>query len=368
MKTIYQTCAWILFLCMANSCSDTGETVEKAKTLPDNKFYLRDHFKKGTAILTVSEQPIKEQLTLSGTITYNENDLVVFRSLLEGVVDEVHFELGDVVRKGQVLASIKSMQIQELYQQKRSLQNQIVLSDKQVQIKQELFHDGLIAEPELLETRHTLEQAKIELDRIQESLKLYRAVGNGSFQILAPKDGYIIQKNISSGQSIAVMDSDPLFSISNLKEVWVMVNIYASNLRYIHQGDRVQVRTIAYPDKSYDGRIDKIYNVFDDNEHVLKARVILENPQLQLMPGLAADIIIDKETSANRAFAIPNKALVFSNNKNYIVTYRNDSSMRIQQVTPIAANDSYTYIQERLNPEEKVIGSNALLIFEQLNP
>lgn len=353
---------WIL-----GSCRDENTKTNIARK--SETFCLDDSLNQNTAILSITEKPIQEQLTLSGVVNYDENNLVAFRTLLEGVVDEVHFDLGDAVHEGQVLAKIRSAQIQELDQQKRMQQNQKELLEKQLASKQSLFRDGFVTEPELLETEHALEQSKIELERIQESLKLYRAIGNGHFQLLAPKDGYIIQKNISVGQSITT-NEDPLFSISNLKETWVMVNIYASNLRFVHQGDGVQVRTIAYPDVLYNGRIDKIYNVFDDNEHVLKARVILDNQQLQLIPGLAADIIIQKSTPNNKryAYAIPNKAIIFNNNEKYIVIYRDPCTMRIRKVTPIASNETYTYIQDKIAPEEKVIGSNALLIFEQLNP
>ncbi len=343
--------------------SEESHPTEPQKNSP---YCLSKELKNTTDILAVHKSPITEQLLMPGKIEYDENDLVSFRSLLDGVVDNVNFELGDYVKKGQVLATIKSSQIQELYQQQRFFQNQITLLNKQISTKKELLNDGMISAPEVLESEHELASAKIELERIKQTLQLYRAVGQDAFQILAPKNGYIIQKSISSGQSIT-SDSDALFSISNLKKVWVMVNIYASNLKYVKTGDLVKVKTIAYPDQIYTGKIDKIYNVFDDNEHVLKARVVLENQNLNLMPGLSADIIINKNTSDRNAFAIPNDALIFFNNKNYLVTYKNDCTLEAKKVTPISNNEEWTYIEEDLASDEKVIGSNALLIFEQLN-
>ncbi|CAM2747403.1 efflux RND transporter periplasmic adaptor subunit [Weeksella virosa] len=124
---------------------------------------------------------------MPGKIEYDENDLVSFRSLLDGVVDNVNFELGDYVKKGQVLATIKSSQIQELYQQQRFFQNQITLLNKQISTKKELLNDGMISAPEVLESEHELASAKIELERIKQTLQLYRAVGQDAFQILAPK-------------------------------------------------------------------------------------------------------------------------------------------------------------------------------------
>ncbi len=361
-KSIYIITA-ILF--MLNSC---GSKEEKTNESDKNEtFCLNDQLKKTTTIATISEQPIHEQLTLSGKVEYNENDLVAYKSLLQGVVNKVQFELGDYVRQGQVLALVKSTEVQEMAQQRRYYQNQIDLLRKQIQSKKELVKDGMAAQPEVLALEHELQAAQIETDKINATLNMYRAVGDGQFQILAPKNGYIVQKNISSGQSISNDADEALFSISNLKQVWVMVNIYASNLKYVKQGDQVKVKTVAYPDRMYAGKIDKIYNVFDDNEHVIKARVVLENQDLNLMPGLSADIIIDKENVIGTAFAIPNSAKVFENNKEYVVVYKDDCTMEVRKITPIATNAEFTYVEEKFAKNEKIISSNALLLVEELN-
>ncbi|OYD45010.1 hypothetical protein CHU00_14235 [Sphingobacterium cellulitidis] len=348
-------------------CTGCGNSQKQHFSETDSvkQFCINPQLKKSTEIVGVEEGPIIEQLTLSGKIEYNENDLVTFRSLLLGVVEKVDFELGDQVRKGQVLATIKSTEIQSLFQQKKAQENQINLLSKLLVTKRDLLKDGMISEPELLQVEHELESSKIELNRINQSLQLYHAVGEGTFQILAPKNGYIIQKDISQGQ-IITQESDPLFSISNLKEVWVMLNVYASNLRYIKTGDQVKVKTIAYPDQIYTGKIDKIYYVFDANEHVMKARVVLENQNLNLMPGLSADIIIDKQRKDEKAFAIPNKALVFSNNEYYMLLYKDDCHIEPQKVDIIASNEEFTYVRNKLAGSNQIIASNALLIFEQL--
>lgn len=361
-NTIYLIPLLGLFL---TDCKDSKSIASEEK--PKN-FCLNEQLKKTTEILPVIQQPIREQLTLSGKIEYNENDLVIYKSLLQGVVEKVQFELGDYVKKGQVLGLVRSNEIQDLVQQRRFHLNQIDLYRKQLNTKKELLSDGMASLPEVSEAEHELQAARIEVDKIDAALHMFRATGNGQFQILAPKNGYIVQKGISPGQSITSESEDALFSISNLKEVWVMVNIYASNLKFIKKGDAVKVRTMAYPDRIYTGKIDKIYNVFDDNEHVLKARVVLENQDLNLMPGLSADIIIDKNNVLGNAFAIPNKAKVFENNKEYVVVYKDDCSLETRKITPVASNEEYTFVREKFAEDEKIIGTNTLIIFEQVNP
>lgn len=345
----------------ALSCT---EKVEKG--VEKEKFCLSQDLKRSTQIKTIVETPIQEELRLSGKIEYDENDLVAFKSLIEGVVQRVNFELGDYVKKGQVLATVSSLQIQDLIQQRKYYQSQISLFQKQLKSKQELLEDGLISRSDVLEAEHDIQSAKIEVDKINQNLKLFSAVGNNTFQIVAPKNGYIVQKGMSSGQSITA-DSEPLFSVSNLTKVWAMVNIYANHLKYINVGDEVKVMTMAFPDESYLGKIDKIYNVFDENEHVLKARVVLQNQNLKLLPGLSADIFIKKNNGTATAFAVPNQAKIFSNNKEYVIVYKNDCDMEIREISTISSNGSQTYVHEKFSPEEQVVETNALLIFEQLN-
>lgn len=364
---MYRTLALFLGLSLLHACQNkTNETGTNETEKP--KFCLNAEFKKSIEITTISAQAIREELLLSGKIDYNENDLVAFKSLLSGIVAKVHFELGDYVHKDQVLALVKSNTIQELFQHKRTHQNQIALLKSQLKTKKSLLANGLTSMPDMLATEHELEGAEIELAKISASLKLYRAVGDNQFQLLAPKNGYIVQKRISVGQAISTDNEEPaLFSISNLKQVWAMVNIYANNLPYIKIGDQADVRTIAYPDRLYTGKIDKIYNIFDNDEHVIKARVVLDNQDLNLMPGLSADIVIHKKSPTKKAFAIPNAAKIFENNKEYVLLYRSDCDLEIKEITAISNNDEYTYVDENFETNAKVISKNALLLYEQLN-
>lgn len=360
------TCLFALTLLFMVSCKNENHITTNTDE-PAPPYCLSEQMKKTTTITPVKERPIHEQLVLTGKIEYNQNDLVAFKSLLTGVVDEVKFELGDVVKKGQVLAVVKSTEIQDLTQERRALESQVVLLKKQLKTKKELLADGLIAKSEVLEIEYELQTASYELEKTNANLNLYKAIGDGKFQILAPKNGYIVQKNIAVGQTITGEDENPLFSISNLNEVWVMVNIYPNELRYVKKGNPVKVKTLTDPDKLYTGKIDKIYNVLDDEEHVLKARVVLENTDLQLLPGLRTDIVIDKDNTLGNAIAIPNNALIFENNKNFIVLFKTDCDLKTLKVTPIAKNEEYTYIKEKLESNDKVVTQNALLLYEELN-
>jgi len=351
-------------LLLMNCKNDT--TAETAAPATE-KYCLDKDFKKLIEVETLQDRAIAETLTLTGNIAYNENDVVAFKSLLGGVVENVAFELGDYVKKGQVLATVRSTELNEIFQEKRTLVNRISLLNHEMQTKKSLLQDGMIAALEYENARTEYENAKVEMQRINENLAMYNATSqSGLFQIKAPKEGYIVQKEISMGLNISALE-EPLFTISNLKQIWVMVNIYATNLQHVKEGAAVKVRTVAYQDELFDGKIDKIYNVFDDNERVLKARVLLQNASLKLKPGMSADIIIEKNASTERAIAIPNNDIVFSNNKQYVIVYKSDCDLEVRLVKPYSSNLEYTYVKENFKEGEKIISKNELLLFEELN-
>ncbi len=355
----------ILLTILLVACGQKNENTMQEKK--ETSFCIPAALKEKTRIQEVKLEEMQEHLALTGKIEYDQNDLVSYKNMLEGVVESVEFELGDRVQKGQTLVVVQSSQVMELTQSKQARKMQIDLLTEQIKTKKELLKDGLVSNLELMELEYELNDAKAELHKISEQLVMYKSTGqNGIYKILAPKDGYIVQKNISAGQTLS-LDNDPLFSISNLNEVWVFINIYANNLRYIHVGDPVKVRTIAYPDEIYEGKIDKIFNVFDENEHVLKARVVLKNPKMNLFPGLVADILVKKNTLDEKAVAIPNGATIFSNNKQYVLVYKEDCNIEARNILPVGQNEISTYVKDQVQPGEKVILDNALLIFEALN-
>ena len=225
----------------------------------------------------------------------------------------------------------------------------------------------MASQAEVNELEFQLKAEQIEIEKINSTLNMYRAIGNGQFQILAPKSGYVVKKALSTGQTISADNEEELFAISNLNQVWIMVNVYANDLKYVQKGDVVAVKTVADSERVYTCTIDKIYHVIDDEEHVMKARVVLENQDLNLIPGLTAEIIIEKESIKGTAFAIPNAAKVFDNNKEYVVIYKDDCTMEIKRITSVGTNSAFTFINEKLKKGEKVVTKNALLIYEELN-
>lgn len=179
-------------LLIQSACQNIDRIDSSASKELDTAYCISKESKNLIGLDTIQQRPIQEQLTISGKVEYNENDLVSFKSLIQGIVEQVNFELGDEVKKGQLLATVRSSDIQQLLQDRRYQESQIALIEKQIGSKKELLKDGLIAKPELLTSEYELAAAKIELDKINAALQLFKATSKGTFQLVAPKNGMIV--------------------------------------------------------------------------------------------------------------------------------------------------------------------------------
>lgn len=364
MKTVYAPffIAWSLSLMSCNQGGDKTKSSDESQ----GKYCLNTDFKNKIALETLSLQPVKEQISLTGSINYNEDDVVKYRSMLDGTAEQVTFDLGQFVKKGQVLAIVKSTSVNDMSNERQGLVNQIALTKQKVLSTQSMFDDGLASARDVEEIKVELANLNATLQRLESNMQLYNATADkGVFQIKAPKDGYIVEKNINTGANIN--NEEQLFALSNLKQVWVMINIYANNLQYVKNGAEVTVKTLAYPDEVFSGKIQQISNVFDQEERVLKARVLLDNADLRLKPGMSADVIINKATLMDeKLVAIPNHAIIFNNNQKYAVVYNGDCDLLVMPIKPVAENNEYTFVREGYKEGDQIITRNELIVFEEL--
>ncbi|GIV43420.1 MAG: hypothetical protein KatS3mg035_0543 [Bacteroidia bacterium] len=311
------------------------------------------------------KQIVTESIPLTGTVEPNPDKVIHFVSLVGGIISNTYFSLGDKVTKGQVLAELKSSQLLELQSQLKTLDAQIKVTETKLQSVQSMFDDGVASQKDLMEAQSELTILKAEREKINATLSLFSASSEkGVFLIKAPATGIITNKSIAEGQQISA-EGEPLFTISDLNEVWVMINVYASNIKNIQPGMKVNIKTLSYPDEIFKGKITAISQVLDADTRVLKARVVLQNPDLKLKPGMLVDVIATKEMET-QAISIPTKALIFDDNQNFVVVYKSNCDLEVRKVEILTKSNGTTFLSSGLSENEKIIIKNQLLIYEQI--
>ena len=338
-----------------------------AETTGDRTTYeIPDTLLKTLVIDTVKISNITNSIKFNGVIDFNPDKVANIFPLISGNVQNIKVQLGDYVKAGQVLGTVKSSEIANYNAALINAEANVKLTAAQLARTEDMAKSGLASQVDVTSAKVNHEQALAAKTAAEKILSINGNSLNGEYMIKSPIDGFIVQKNVTNGMSIRSDNSTSLFTVSDLKEVWVQANVYEANIDKVHEGDEVDVATITYPDKVFTGKIDKLMNTLDPTSRVMKMRVVLPNPGYMLKPQMFATVTVNNGLK-QQAISVPNKALIFDNSQYYVVVYKNQKDVKIRAVEIISSNGKTTYIKSGLEPGEMVIGSQAILIYGALN-
>ncbi|MDO9273647.1 MAG: efflux RND transporter periplasmic adaptor subunit [Rugosibacter sp.] len=245
----------------------------------------------GIELLTAGPTRIKSVLQMIGEIRFNEDRLVHVVPRLAGVVESANANAGDRVRKGQVLAVISSPALADLRSELLAAQKRLVLARTTFEREKTLWEEKISAEQDYLQARNAMQEAEIALHSAQQKLaSLGGLTSDGNltrYEIRAPIDGVVIEKNISSGA--AIKDDANIFVIADLSTVWAEMSVYAKDLNTVKTGQQATVKASAFESQS-SGTVFYVGALVGEQTRTAKARIVLPNPQGVWRPGLPVNI------------------------------------------------------------------------------
>ena len=356
--------AWVTLIAAIGLTSCGNQTKKQAKE--NDKYIIPDTLLSSLRIDTVVRSQLLNTITLTGKVGANEDNVIPVYSMVSGVVQDVKVMLGDYVKSGQVLATVRSSEMAGYGNELVNAQTNLRVAELNLQKTKDMYKGGLASLTDSLSAETAVQQAKSELNRINKVLQINGGNNNGDFIVRAPISGFIVQKAATNNMAIRGDNSTSLFTISDLNDVWIQANVYESNIGFIHLGESVSITTLAYPGRIFQGKIDKVMNVLDPSSKVMKVRIVLPNPGYALKPEMYASITITNKEN-KQCLSIPTQALVFDHNQYYVLVFKGKDDIKITPVQPINTVGDKTFIASGVNAGDRVIASEAILIYEALN-
>lgn len=342
--------------CRQSMAEDTDKTT----------FALSDTMLASIRIDTTAIRPVESELRLSGKVTPDLGKVLKLYPIVSGYVKDIKVQLGDYVKKGQVIAVIQSGEIADYDKQLADANSDLAIAEKSLKVAQDLYQSQLATEKDVLNAEEERNKARAEIGRLHELMRLYRK-GSGSTSIVtAPINGYIIEKNINNGMEMRADNSAHMFTISELDEVWIMANVFETDIARVKEGYPADITTISYPDKIFHGQIDKVYNVLDPETKTMQVRIRLSNEGMLLKPEMFATVLL-KYRDGSEMPAIPSAAVIFDKGKNFVMVFRDRYNIDTREVSVSKSLNTVSYISRGLQPGERVISKNQLLIYDALN-
>ncbi|MFW0718598.1 efflux RND transporter periplasmic adaptor subunit [Pedobacter sp. N23S346] len=332
---------------------------------PPEKFTITDSLLNRLLIDTVQQANNQSDLIFSAKITANEDRKSELFPMVSGLVNRVNVRLGDQVTAGQTLALVTSSEMAGFDKEVISANAELKNADRTLKQAEQLFESGLSSAKELEEAKNDFLIKKAELKRANAVLKLNGGSNTGLYSIKSPIGGFIIEKNVTDNMQLRSDNDKSLFTIADLSNVWAMINIYESDISRIKAGDEVNLSTLSYPEQVFKGKIDKIYNLIDQESKVMNARVVIANTNALLKPGMLGTVKVSAHSGVDLP-AVNSRAIIFDNNKNYVLILNKAHKVRIQEVQLGRKTADKTYISKGLNAGDRVIASKQVFLFENL--
>lgn len=269
---------------------------EEEKDHQDEKISLTDDQVAAAGIVTQRAGPahLQNVLTLPGEIRYNEDRTAHVVPKVTGVVASVPAELGQKVKKGQVLAVIASSTISERRGELLTAQQRLELARSTYAREKKLWQEKISAEQDYLQARQTLREAEIAVQNAREKLTALGPNGTAKgplnrFEIRAPFDGMVMEKHITLGET--VKEDANIFTLSDLSTVWAEIAIPAKNLNDVRVGKAAIVKATAF-DSNATGRISYVGSLLGEQTRSAQGRIVLPNPHGTWRPGLFVSVDI----------------------------------------------------------------------------
>ena len=316
----------------------------------------------GIKIETAAPARIRSAFQLAGEIRFNEDRTAHVVPRLAGVVESVSANLGQQVKKGQVIAVIASSEVSEMRSELLSTQRRQALAKVTYEREKKLWQDKISAEQDYLQAQQAYREAEIATQNARQKLAAIGASAGDAgalnrYELRAPFDGAIVEKHITLGES--VKEDSNVFMISDLSSVWAEIIVPAKDLGIVRVGERATVKATSIGSVST-GTVSYVGSLLGEQTRTAKGRVTLANPSMAWRPGLFVNVELTSD-ERNAAVAVLAEAIQTVNDSPTVFV-KVDGGFVGQLVTTGRSDGKYTEILTGIKPGTAYAASGSFVV------
>jgi len=365
-KSITHLFLLLLSLSLLVGCSKP-EDKSKEKKIDPLEIIITPDIQKQIKTEVVRYQDIGETLMIPGRLETQNRRLSKIGSPITGRVSDLYVSLGDIVKKGQVLARINSIELTQTQLTLIKSSQLIGLKTKAVERAKLLFEADVISKAEMLRIENELEAVKADYRASRDQLlvlgmsekaveKLETSGQINSFaDIRSLFDGIIISRAINVGQIVNPQDN--LFHIADLSKLWAVANIPEQQASFIQKDEVVSIEIPALDNKQIEAKIVFEDSIVDPLTRTVMVRAELDNLGLIFKPDMLTSMYIrSKKTSK---LAIPVSSVVRENDRKYVLVQNTPKTFRLREVELGSRDGNLFSIISGLSEGETVVTDGA---------
>jgi len=285
----------------------------------------------GVKLATAELRDLSRTIRTTGRVTADERRVAQVRTKFEGFVDALYVNFtGQPVRRGDPLLAVYSPDL-------LATQNELILAERNHSDLGRTLADAARARLRLWD------MSAADIDRVVRTGQATRDV-----VLRSPVSGVVTAKNVVTGAR--VMPSDTLYKITDLSHVWVLADVYESELQAVHVGTPAQ---IVVGGQTLPGRVTFIGPVVAAQTRTATVRIELDNTPGLLKPDMYTDVLLQQPVGSS--VAVPDSAVMNTGTRSVVFIALGNGTFEPRQVTTGAKADGFYAIRSGVQPGERVV-------------
>jgi cobalt-zinc-cadmium efflux system membrane fusion protein len=322
-------------------------------------------------VVSAERAKIARLLRLTGNVTYNAFKTTPVFSAIGGPVHEILVAPGETVKAGQPLLTVNSPDYSTARSAYIKTRDAYALAQKIYARADDLYRHGAIAEADLQQAESGRTQAQADMQSSEDAL---RALGvndpeavvknppkmTSQISVIAPVGGEIVERLVGPGQLLQG-GATQVFTISDMSSVWILVNVYQSDLGYVHVGDSVDITTDSYSEL-FHGKISYVSAALDPSTRTLQARIVTGNPAKKLRKDMYVTAAV-MAGAIRDALTVPEASILRDTENQPFVYVQSGANQFARRPVKVGDNQNgRTQVTEGLKEGERVVGDGGLFL------
>ena len=306
--------------------------------------------------IQVERMDLSRTIRTVGEVAYDEERLHAVSAKTDGWIEllNVNF-VGDQVQAGDPLAELYAPDIV-------ATQHEFLLALKNVEVLQEVNSASVRSDAEELldAARDRLaywDVPQAEINRLTSTGQVRRTI-----ELIAPASGVVVKHNVLPG---AFADAGAtLMEIADLRQVWVHVSVFDHELAWIRVGQESRMTLSYQPGREYFGRVSYIYPYLRDEARDAHVRLVFDNPNLELVPGMYVNVELEGEALAD-VLTVPISAVLRSGTRDVVFVAHGDGRFEPRTVSLGAEGglrNEFVQVLSGIEEGERIVTSGQFML------
>jgi len=318
-RSVLQCSAWLGTLLLLQGCGKKFNPADGAPPSPQvvdqsNAARVSVDHPEQFQLVSAERIEVPDELDVTGSVNPDIAREIPVISLASGRIVDIRARLDDNVKKGDLLLKVQSPDITNAFDAYLKASNDEHLASLALVRAKDLFEHGAIPQAQVEQAEDAENDAKADLTAAEQQLDtlgVNKDHPSSIVNVYAPVSGVIVGQNVTSAAAAGVTyaGTSTAFTIADLSVVWIICDVYESDLPRVRLGQQARIRLDAYPDRQLTGTVSDIGPILDPSIRTAKVRIEVPNPGKLLRLGMFVTATLVSRTSQVHA-VVPAAAIL----------------------------------------------------------